>query len=88
MDILTRFLDIVRRQVGAETFTEDLALEIEKNIRGEFGGDDHYVASLRASETQRRHALVQKLSRDGMSNPEIAERLGMTRQGVWAILNK
>lgn len=88
MDILTRILEAVRNHMGADTFTEDIAITIETSIRAEYGGDDHYLASLRASETQRRHALVKKLADSGMSNPEIAERLGMTRQGVWVILRK
>ena len=85
MDILDRLLDAVQKKLGPEVFTQDLAESIERQFRHDYGADTHYVASLKAFETEKRHAEIKRLKQQGVPIPDIARRMGMSRMQVWRI---
>lgn len=83
MDILDRLLDAVQKKLGPEVFTQELAESIERQFRHDYGAEAHWVASLRACNVEKKRSEIKKLSAQGLSNSEIAEKLGVTRQLVW-----
>lgn len=85
MDILNNLLTVIQNELGADIFTEEKREHFERQFRFEHGGSEHYIGSARAYETARRHKEVRRLAELGLKNPEIAERMGITRQQVWSI---
>lgn len=85
MDILNNLLDVIQAELGADIFTDEKRDHFERQFRFDYGASEHYVASLRAMEVAQKHQDVRRLIRQGLTNPEIAERVGLTRQQVWNI---
>lgn len=85
MDILDRALSLIQAELGTDIFTEEKRAFFERQFRFEYGAESHYIASVRAFDVSQRHAEVRRLADQGLGNPEIAARTGLTRQQVWNI---
>ena len=88
MDILNRVLALIQAELGADVFTDAKREHFERQFRFEYGAEAHYVASLRAFEVSQRHAEVKRLIDIGLSDAEIAERIGIARGHAWRLRQK
>lgn len=85
MDILDKILDKIQSALGPDVFTQELAESLERQFRFDYGGNETYIASLRAMEVSQRHCEVRRLIRSGLSNAEISERCGISKKHAWTI---
>lgn len=85
MDILDRLLTRIEKALGPDVFTQDLVESLERQFRHDYGASDHYIASLHAYETERFHCRVLQMLNDGLTDADIAERTGITRQHAWRL---
>lgn len=82
LDILSRILERIREM--QPSLTEDMALEIEKQIRQEYSGSEVYIQKNAPA------ARVQKLKRmfHGDNVDEVAESLGVSRRTIYRDLKR
>jgi len=80
MDILDRLLTRIEKALGPDVFTQDVAESIEQQFRHDYGAEAHYIASLHAYETERRHIEALRLLNAGLTDAELSERIGISRQ--------
>ncbi len=85
MDILSKALDLIQAELGADIFTDEKREFFEQQFRFSHCGDRHYIASSNAIATAKKHCEVRRLIRQGLENTAIAERVGLSRQQVWNI---
>lgn len=79
-DIIERFL-----AAAPETFSEDLAFEIERQVRHEWGGEEVRIAK-RSAEMRREKAATEL--RAGKPLPEIQQSAGISRATLYRLLNR
>lgn len=82
MDIISRIIDDF---CDAFAIPPEEAKAIEKKYRQQEGGDSHYIASLRSMEVAERHDEVKRLIGQGLTDAQIAERMGMARGHAWRL---
>ena len=87
-DFLKRLLAYLVQTVGPETFTETMAVEIERAMREEWGGDRPYIAKSGeaggAWRTERDRSIIRDMEK-GERPPLLARRYGISREQVWRI---
>lgn len=90
MDIVRDILDRVAAALGeGESFSEQVALQIEQQIRHDWGGDRPYIAKVgehAQDEMSRRNAAILRDWQAGDRAPAIARKHGVSRARVWQIV--
>jgi Mor family transcriptional regulator len=89
MDIIRDILDRIASALPAETFTDDIALQIETQIRHDWGGDRPYIAKAGESSADvmsRRNAAILRDWQNGERIPAIARKHRLSRVRVWQIV--
>lgn len=92
MDIVRDILDRISSACQAQGgFTEDLLLQIETQVRADWGGDRPYIT--KAGEVERlelsaRNASILRDWRNGERVPFIARKYGLSRVRVWNIVRE
>lgn len=87
-DILSRVMTAFQNEGG---FSDDVMLQIESQIRTEWGGDRPYIAKAGESEKQAISARNESILRDwrnGERVPFIARKYGISRSRVWDVLRE
>lgn len=90
MDIIRDFLDRVAAELGPETFTEQIAVGIESQLRRDWGGDRPYIPKAGEADltkSSRRNIAVRQDFRKGESITFISRRFGISRAMVYKIIN-
>lgn len=90
MDIIRDILDQVAAALGPETFTDQVALQIEDQIRHDWGGDRPYIAKKGESAPAAMSARNAAILRDWQAGDRaeaIARKHGISRVRVWQIVN-
>lgn len=82
-DVVLRFLEIVRECAGS--LDEQIALQIESQIRSEFGGDEPYIARARWVDIDERDRMIRA---DPRPLGEIALDYGLSKSSVCRIKSK
>lgn len=90
MDIIRDFIDRVAAELGPETFSEQIAIDLEKQMRRDWGGDRPYVP--KSGETDltamtRRDIAIRSDHRKGESITFISRRFGISRAMVYKVIN-
>lgn len=84
MDIVSRFIEVTAERLNApETFTEAMALQIEEDIRREYGGDVFYVAR---RDRVARNTQIRRDAAQGASVCLLAKRYRLSRRQIQRIL--
>lgn len=89
MDIIRDVLDRIARALPAETFTDEIANQIEAQIRHDWGGDRPYIAKAgeaAQSEMSRRNAAILRDWQAGERVGAIARKHQISRVRVWQIV--
>lgn len=88
MDLLTRLIAHIEAELGPDIWTEERRASFERAVRIQESGREHYIATPAAMDRAARNKHIRTLyHRDGVTIPQIAERTGLTRQQVWAIVD-
>lgn len=90
MDIIRDFLDRVSSAIGSETFTDQIAINIEQQMRKDWGGDRPYIPKSSDADmtvVTRRDVAVRRDYRSGESVSLIARRFGISRAMVYKIVS-
>lgn len=82
-DFLTFALDMVAAEMG---INREILRPIERKIRHDQGGDQHYIASAAALEIADRHAAIRAAVAAGATASAAAARFGISRQHVYRII--
>jgi Mor family transcriptional regulator len=76
-DVVLRFVEIVQQCTGG--IDEQVALQIEAQIRNEYGGDEPYIARARWRDIEERDRMI---ATDPRSVREIALDYGLSKTTV------
>lgn len=83
-DIITRFLEIAA--ASCHSFTEDIALSIEQQLRNEYGGETlRYIAKKRPLDPVAVQEAVQEAKRSGRVRAA-SEKHGISRATIYRLL--
>jgi hypothetical protein len=82
-DVVLRFVAIVQQCTGG--IDEQIALQIESQIRSEFGGDEPYIARARWVDIDERDRMIRA---DPRPLGEIALDYGLSKSSVCRIKSK
>jgi Mor family transcriptional regulator len=83
-DDVQRLVALFARCMGG--FDDQMALQVEDQIRGEFGGASVYIARERWSDKRGRDESIRAAAAAGRSIGWIAHRYVLSRTQVWRIL--
>lgn len=83
--ILDQVLEMSRRAGGS--FDENMAVEIERQIRGEYGGDEVYVPKRGPDSVAARAHALEEAKKTGRP-VEAANRHGLSRSTIYRLLRK
>lgn len=87
-DFVKQLLRYLTEALGGETFSESIAIEIEKQIRDEWGGDRPYIGKTLADgedwRSARDRAIIADLER-GERPLLVSRRYHISRIQVWRI---
>lgn len=89
MDIIRDFLDRVAEALGPETFTDQLAVTLEQQMRSDWGGDRPYVpksSDADLSEITRRDISIRRDHRAGEGVTFLSRRYGLSRKRIYQII--
>jgi Mor family transcriptional regulator len=81
-DILRRILD--RIQEMQPSISEEQAVEIEKQIRQEYGGDEGYIQKKSAAERRKK---IERMF-DGRNAEEVQQSMGISRATFYRSLKR
>jgi hypothetical protein len=84
--LLKRVLEYSTRSEGS--FTEDMARQIEREIRGDYGGSDEHIRKISQDEIERRHAAKVDIVVNGMSVKDASRKHGIARSTIYYLLDK
>lgn len=82
--LLDQVLELSSRSGGS--FDENMALEIERQIRREYGGDEVYIHQ-HHSRAKRRQAALDEAKKTGKPL-EAAKKHGISRASIYRLLNR
>lgn len=85
-DDVQRLVELLSRCIGG--FDEQMALVVEDQIRGEFGGAAIYIARERWADKRGRDESIRAAAAAGRSIGWIAARFVLSRTQVWRILTE
>ncbi len=83
-DDVQRLVELLSRCIGG--FDEQMAMVVEDQIRGEFGGAAIYIARERWADKRGRDESIRAAASAGRSIAWIAARFVLSRTQVWRIL--
>lgn len=84
-DIVSRFIELAA--ASCPSFTDDIALGIEQQIRQEFGTEACYVAKTLDRDRKAKDSAVEEARRSGRVR-EAAERNGISRATLYRLLRR
>lgn len=91
MDIIRDILERIAKAVEGGGFTDQIAEQIERQIRQDWGGDRPYIpktGETSQTEMSRRNAAILRDWQAGERAPAIARKYGISRARVWQIIGE
>lgn len=85
-DIIARFIELAA--ASCSTFSEDVALSIEQQLRQEYGGTGvHYIAKTRPKSAEVKREAVQEAARSGRVR-EAGDKRGISRATMYRMMKQ
>lgn len=91
MDIVRDILDRVAAALREGSFTDQIADQLEQQIRHDWGGDRPYIAKVGESaqaEISRRNDAIRRDWQAGERAGALARKYRISRVRVWQIVNR
>lgn len=83
-ELIRRLLEAAARE---GTFTESIALQVERTFRQEYGGDEYYIKKLPAAMADKKAAITQAYL-NGEPTDRIASEHGIDRATLYRYLKR
>jgi hypothetical protein len=84
--LLKRVIEYAGRADG--TFSDEMARQVEKEIRHEYGGSDEHIRKSGQDEVERRHAAKVDIVVNGMSVKDACKKHSIARSTIYYLLDK
>lgn len=84
-DIVHRFMELLSQH--QPSFSEEIAFQIERQIRHEYGGEETYIAKT-PSEIKKRKEKALQAVKNGDKPVDAADRNGISRRTMYRLLEK